>query len=310
MQLRMLGVNRFLFIIAILFVLFIGLLRGQDIISPSEDVFIHTFGGGLGANLFLKYDISSVPGGDVIDSVFLTPFVWQIATNWDGDANFWNVNDQTWTGSDSSRLIWGLPTSDSTHQASGFATAIGWTKSVDLKDIFLTDYNAGHTYCSIKIKDPDDRTFMPQPGTYPINSNDTLILGSILDSGFVFMYPSEYPNAPPWLVVHHHLVGIAETQISADELSVQVCPNPFRKETQIRYMIHDTRDRIQDFSLEIYDVSGHLVKEFNLQSEICNLQSVKWQGTDNADRPVPVGVYFCKMTVEERTVVKKICLVR
>ena len=161
------------------------------------------------------------------------------------------------------------------------------------------------------MKDPDDGTFMPQPGTYPINSNDTLILGSILDSGFVFMYPSEYPNAPPWLVVYHHLVGIAETKISAVELSLQVCPNPFHKKTVIKWQRPDDRWQITDNKLQmkIFDAAGQLVRQFDAKTmRLSNY--VVWHGTDHADRLVPAGVYFCKIEAEGRSLFKKICLVR
>jgi hypothetical protein len=155
----------------------VGSLHAQAILAPVEDVFFYTFGGGQGSNTFLRYDITSVPSGRIIDSVFLTPYVYLINGGWNGNMDFWNVNDQDWSESDSCKLIWNLPTSDSTHQAGGFATAVGWTQSVDLAAIFLTDYDLGNTYCSIKMKDPDEMTSVPMPGSYPLDYDDSLMVG-------------------------------------------------------------------------------------------------------------------------------------
>src|SRR4030042_868513 len=216
-------------------VLFIStlLIPGQTSLAPVEDVFIYTFGGGQGANIFLKYNISSLPGDIVVDSAFLTPFVHFVGTNWDGDAKFFNVNSQIWTGADSSRLIYSIATSESTHQSTGFAIALGQARSVDLRNIVNIDYSGGHTFCSIKIKDPDDMTFQPPPGSYPVNSNETLAVGEILSNCYVFVYPSEYSNAPPWLVIYHHTVDLSENDDAAN-LSVNAHPNPFNQSITIQ----------------------------------------------------------------------------
>ena len=206
------------------------LMGDQVIIAPSEDAYIVTFGGGEGCNPFLKYNIAAVLPGVVIDSVFLQVYVWEIGSAWDGDANYWNVNNQTWTEADSAKLLWNSPTSDSTYQSADFGTAIGWTQSVDIKDIFLADYNLGNTFMSLKIKDPDDPTFMPQPGSYPFDYDDTLALGNWLFDEHIIFYPHEYPNAPPWLVVYYHAVGINETFLSgtkSNKRKLDVYPNPF-----------------------------------------------------------------------------------
>jgi len=95
-----------------------------------------------------------------------------------------------------------------------------------------------------------------------------------------------------------------------------IYPNPFRRVTVIRYSIgdiqmQDARSKKQDISLKIYDASGRLVKDFNLQSEICNMQSsVIWDGTDQNDRKVPAGVYFVSFKAGEYKKVEKAVLLR
>ncbi len=91
-------------------------------------------------------------------------------------------------------------------------------------------------------------------------------------------------------------IGIADNPVSQliDNFSFSIYPNPFREITNLKFQIPSTKSQI---SLEIYDVSGRVVKEFNLQSDIYGLQSVKWSGTDQLDRPVPAGIYFVRLVV-------------
>jgi hypothetical protein len=311
--------NRFVFLTALLLILLISLSRGQTVLTPVEDVFIRTFGGGEGCNPFLKYDISSIPGGATIDSVFLTPFVWEIGASWDGDVDFWNVNDQNWTEGDSARLIWNLPTSDSTYQASGFGTAMGWTRSVDLKNIFLTDYNASNTFCSIKIKDCDDMTSVPPPGSYPVNDTDTVAVGNIIFNEYMIFYSHEYVNGPPYLIVFYHEVGVNETEFIADAPLINIYPNPFKQITEIKLQpaplrkakpgMTDNRSQETVVSIKVYDISGRLVK--SLPSSNFSLPtSIMWDATDNAGCQVPAGIYFCKIEAGEQRIIKKICLIK
>ena len=92
---------------------------------------------------------------------------------------------------------------------------------------------------------------------------------------------------------------------------LEVYPNPFRSRIDIRFQIEDDRYKKvgQGFSLAnskpeglpkicIYDASGRVVKNFNLKSEISNLQSeVSWNGVNNAGQKLPAGVYLLEFQV-------------
>ncbi|MEO0094270.1 MAG: YCF48-related protein [candidate division WOR-3 bacterium] len=89
-------------------------------------------------------------------------------------------------------------------------------------------------------------------------------------------------------------VGIAEDKddgnmnVDSHIQSLLVYPNPFRNNLHIRCRIHDTGYRIK-----IYDISGRVVKFFNLESCILNHESsITWFGDDNLGRELPAGVYF------------------
>ena len=276
---------------------------------PVEDVYISTFGGGEGLNTFMKFNISSLAAGNTIDSVFLNVFVYYIAANWDGDANFWNVNDQTWTEATSANTLWVRPTSNLTNQASGFGTAMGWDRSVDLKQIFLTDYGASNTFCSIKIKDPDDPTTTPPPGSWPFDRDDTLGVGNRVFNEHIYFYPHEFVNGPPILTVFYTPAGSVGEQIKEDasENFLRASPNPFSTRIDFRYMIPDSRLQDKKFSLRVYDASGKLVRDLssNLASAILNHGSVvSWDGTDDTGERVSPGVYLICIPGQRIKVIK------
>jgi len=295
------GGKRLMSMVVLGIMFFIGLINAQNLIlSPVEDVYIVTYGGGEGCNPFLKYDISSIPPDVTIDSVFLMVFVWEVNTAWDGDVDYWNLNNQIWTEDSSAAHIWNAPTSDLINQVDGFGMGIGWIQSVDLKNILLTDYNAGNQYCSIKMKDPDDPTFNPIPGSFPVNSNDTLSLGNRAFGEQIYFYPREFVNAPPWLHIYYTESGIEENG-KATNLSFKVYPNPFRDRLHI---VSSVEQSAKDAKIKIYNVTGCLVKNLSFST------SVIWDGTDESGHKVPAGVYLMQIKGDNYIGKEEIILLR
>jgi hypothetical protein len=155
------------------------------------------------------------------------------------------------------------------------------------------------------------------------NSNGTIgIENSTENVGIEYYYNSNYnPWAVPvttnfalrYTTYNPTQPGIAEfdepTQLSPIQL--QVDPNPFVHVTNIRYMIQDSRSTIQEPKLSIYDTSGRLVKSFDLESCIMDHESaVSWDGTDQANRRVPEGVYFVRLGTGEQQATAKIILIQ
>ncbi|MCK4249877.1 T9SS type A sorting domain-containing protein [candidate division WOR-3 bacterium] len=88
-------------------------------------------------------------------------------------------------------------------------------------------------------------------------------------------------------------------------------PNPFREITEIRYQMQDARCTKQDISLKIYDVSGRLVRSFNLASDFLSLASIiSWDGTDIHGQSLPQGVYFVQLKNKTEVLTEKVVLTR
>ncbi len=102
--------------------------------------------------------------------------------------------------------------------------------------------------------------------------------------------------------------GIEEVRSKKQKVRLQVYPNPFRQMTTIKFQIPSSKSQV---TMSIYDASGRLVKNFNLKSEISNLQSeVSWNGVDDAGQKLPSGVYFCHLDIGEFNETQKILLLK
>jgi hypothetical protein len=68
-------------------------------------------------------------------------------------------------------------------------------------------------------------------------------------------------------------------------------PNPFNPETSIRFDMPSSGFVV----ISIHDVNGRLVRSLLSESRNAGSHSVKWDGRDGTDRPVPSGIYICRM---------------
>lgn len=238
-----------------LFVLLFTNIHAQvtTTLNPVADAHVYTFGGGQGGNSFLKFDISSIPLGGEILSATLDVYVKSIKI-WDGDVNFFNVNNQTWTEAEVATDLYGYTRSDSTHQALGFGTSIGWTSSVDLKNIVSKDYILSNQYCTVFMKDPDDLTFVPG---VPLNNLDSLVVGNVsFGQGISFgSRESPDPNLKPKLIVTYSVAtgGLNENSLSN---MIHVFPNPGNG-----VVILSVNKPLNNASFKLLTISGQVVMQ-------------------------------------------------
>jgi len=100
--------------------------------------------------------------------------------------------------------------------------------------------------------------------------------------------------------------GIQETRL------FQNYPNPFNSLTAIRYSLAKSVDygRPSAVSLRIYDISGRLVKTFDLTDGQSPTNQVIWNGIDEKGQRVAPGVYFYKLETNGYKNTKKLILLR
>ncbi len=68
-------------------------------------------------------------------------------------------------------------------------------------------------------------------------------------------------------------------------------PNPFNPTTTIRYGI-STQTPV---NVVIYDMTGRLVKDYNIESKTPGWHEFTWQGTDSYEQQVSTGMYLVTM---------------
>jgi hypothetical protein len=111
-------------------------------------------------------------------------------------------------------------------------------------------------------------------------------------------------------------VSVQPTYLEVEERETgfvlfQNFPNPFNQVTAIRFQVSGTNTcHLTPITLKIYDLSGRLVRTFNLCNPRKSVQSVLWDGRDDNGKVLPGGVYFYRLEAGRSNITKKLILLR
>ena len=134
--------------------------------------------------------------------------------------------------------------------------------------------------------------------------------------GEFYYYVKGYNNAWAWgdyscLERADVVVGIAETpdfEIRSTIPSLSISPNPFREITNLKFQIPSSKSQS---TLGIYDVSGKIIRSFDLSSGFLPLAStISWDSRDDLGRRVPAGVYFVRFKTDDYQKTEKAVLLK
>ncbi len=85
-----------------------------------------------------------------------------------------------------------------------------------------------------------------------------------------------------------------------------IYPNPFNPETTIEFNLKEN----SDVNIRVYNLKGQLVKTvINSKFEAGN-HKVIWNGTNSNEQRVASGLYFCRMETKDKSVTKKMILMK
>jgi hypothetical protein len=88
-------------------------------------------------------------------------------------------------------------------------------------------------------------------------------------------------------------------------------PNPFKQITEIRYQIGIDSRQKSVVSMNIYDVTGRLVKNFSrLTLDAQRPTFLFWDGTDIHGQSLSQGVYFVYLKNKTETLIEKVVLMK
>ncbi|MGB3341713.1 MAG: T9SS type A sorting domain-containing protein [bacterium] len=83
-------------------------------------------------------------------------------------------------------------------------------------------------------------------------------------------------------------------------------PNPAKSRTTIHYQLINT----SAVSLTIYDIQGRFVKKLVNNQQTPGVYAVPWDGIDTNNKLVSAGVYFYMLSVDGKTAIQKIILLK
>jgi len=83
-------------------------------------------------------------------------------------------------------------------------------------------------------------------------------------------------------------------------------PNPFNPETKISYTIPKSGVVV----VNVYDLTGKLVKNLVNQQQTSGTFTVKWDGTNSLGKKVSTGIYFFQLKSGNANIVRRMLLIK
>lgn len=125
---------------------------------------------------------------------------------------------------------------------------------------------------------------------------------------------AEYRNKYTEDLMLHATIGIPPGVEEATDLRIQPPefillqnhPNPFLNSTMISFGLPSAGN----ISLEVFDLTGRLVRTLVDAEKKAGNYRVEWSARDSEGAKVPTGVYFCRLTTPEKTLTREMILLK
>lgn len=136
--------------------------------------------------------------------------------------------------------------------------------------------------------------------------------------GLEYSYANQYPASAAVLASNRAVkftTDPPDTFPGVDEQTAQhaagtmfrVYPNPARNEVRIAYSVGCNA---RNTTIDIYDITGSVVKSFRPTPDALHIAQVNWDGTDERGIPLPQGVYILHLNAGNQCFHEKIILLR
>lgn len=165
------------------------------------------------------------------------------------------------------------------------------------------DYYSYHA--TLEVYDPSTNSWTTEvPMQY---ARQSIAVGLVENQDCVYIIGG-WNNGP----LSYNEEGWFETSIYENiqtyTMDISVTPNPFSNSTKIK--IHSgTSVHLEPFDINIYDISGRLVKK--IESDYAgNALSIQWNGTNNNGNELPSGTYLLVIENNDLRQTEKLLLIR
>jgi hypothetical protein len=119
---------------------------------------------------------------------------------------------------------------------------------------------------------------------------------SFFDAG-LYVCP-DHPAYPRQVIFHDGAIVVADLTDCAEGLgeprhyTTSIRPNPMYGQAQVLFDLPESAV----VRLALYDATGRFVRTLINGPRVEGSHAIDWDGTDEAGRPVPNGVYFCRIS--------------
>ena len=170
-----------------------------------------------------------------------------------------------------------------------------WFSKVQIKGnvAFVTDSDLG--LIALDVQDPDSimllTSYKPYYGIGNLFLNENMIYATAGRDGFY---------------IFNNTFSSLENSIPNTLILYQNHPNPFNPITTLEYELPEQTD----VKMTIYNILGQKIKQWSYQNQPVGTYEITWNGTDQADNPVPSGVYIYRMVAGEYMQSRKMLLLK
>jgi hypothetical protein len=104
-------------------------------------------------------------------------------------------------------------------------------------------------------------------------------------------------------------IGINREKEKGRSLSfsfLQAAPNPFRRNTKIQFTLLTDAE----VTIKVYNLSGQEVRTLLSEYKQSGTHSVTFDAKNQKGKSLPQGIYFCRLTADKITLMRKITVLR
>ena len=131
--------------------------------------------------------------------------------------------------------------------------------------------------------------------------NGTILASGSSDDGTVKLWDvSEWKRAKR-LALSEERIGLPDSPQLA-----QNAPNPFNSQTVLSYFLHASGPA----RLEVFSLTGQRVAVLHQGPQQAGYHRLRWNGRDDAGRPVASGMYLYRLVTDEQILTRKLTLLR
>jgi hypothetical protein len=151
--------------------------------------------------------------------------------------------------------------------------------------------------------------FVPEPGSLVYSTTSTGWVDPDNDGGTVYykVTSTDLSGNESDAASAGTVTSVPRPVVPASFALYQNIPNPFNPTTTIRY---DVARRGGVVTLQVFDVSGRLVRTLVDQAQGEGYKDVTWDGRNEAGQPVATGMYFYRLSAPGFTQTRKMVLLK